>query len=147
MSQLVSFETYFFHLHFSNTCACVVDKPRAQWNRGLEKSLVDLLHEHDDPCFRGDNGWGSETWNQMVKLFNCRNCVNFTKNQIQEKEKEMKRDYRALKEARRQSGVSWDDVRCTLIADANLWKNMIQVSYFTNIATAAPCLKVVLFWY
>ena len=108
---------------------------------------MDLLHEHDDACFRGDNGWGSETWNQMVKLFNSRNGVNFTKNQIQEKEKEMKRDYRALKEARRQSGVSWDDVRCTLIADENLWKNMIQVSYFTNIATTAPCLKLVLLWY
>ena len=119
--------------------------PKAQWNQGLEKSLVDLLHEHDDPCSRGDNGWESEAWDHMVKLFNARNGVNFTKFQIKDKEKEMKRDYMLLKEARKQSGVSWDDVRCTIVANANLWENMILVSYFTNITTAGPCLKLLLF--
>lgn len=73
----------------------------------------------------------------MVKLFNARNGVNFTKGEMQEKKKEIKRDYMALKEARRKINVSWDDVRCTIIVDENLWKNMITVSYFTNIATSS----------
>jgi len=31
-------------------------KERAIWNAMLEKSLVDILHEHDNPYHRGKNG-------------------------------------------------------------------------------------------
>ncbi len=33
----------------------------------------------------------------------------FTKAQIQEKEKELKREYKMLKEAKKQSGAHWND--------------------------------------
>ena len=83
----------------------VVVKQRADWNLALEKSLVDILHEYKDSGYRGDNGWTPEGWNKMVKEFHLRNkYVNYTKSQIQDKEGQLKKDYRMLKEARRQSG-------------------------------------------
>jgi hypothetical protein len=42
----------------------------------------------------------------MVKLFHARHpFVKFTKAQIQEKEKDLKRDYRMLKEEHMESGI------------------------------------------
>ncbi|XP_040376051.1 uncharacterized protein LOC102709427 [Oryza brachyantha] len=49
-----------------------------------------------------------------------------TKQQIQDKEKELKRDYMLLKEARKQSGASWDHKRCMILADDAVWQNIIK---------------------
>ncbi|CAN6295146.1 unnamed protein product, partial [Urochloa humidicola] len=76
----------------SPTAAPKVDRKRASWNLGLEKGLVELLHYHNNDCYRGQNGWSSEAWNRIVKMFQERfSYVSFTKTQIQEKEKELKR--------------------------------------------------------
>ncbi|XP_040378720.1 uncharacterized protein LOC107303897 [Oryza brachyantha] len=51
--------------------------------------------------------------------------VTFSRGQIQDKEKELKRDYRCLKDARSQSGVSWDDKLGMIVADdPTLWSNI-----------------------
>jgi hypothetical protein len=42
------------------TIVYVVVKQRADWNLGLERSLVNILHEFKDSGYRGDNGWNSE---------------------------------------------------------------------------------------
>uniref|UniRef100_A0A0E0MK33 Myb/SANT-like domain-containing protein n=1 Tax=Oryza punctata TaxID=4537 RepID=A0A0E0MK33_ORYPU len=110
---------------------------RASWNPGLEKALVDLLHEHNNPHYRCQNGWTSEAWNKVVKEFRDRHpYVTMNKQQIQDKEKELKRDYRLLKEARKQSGASWDHQRCMIIADDAVWANIIQGSH-TNTTSRA----------
>jgi len=84
----------------------VVEK-KADWNPDLEKSLVDIVHEYKDSGYRGDNGWNSEGWNRMVMEFHLSNkYVSYTKAQIQEKEGQLKGDYKMLKEARKQSGAS-----------------------------------------
>jgi hypothetical protein len=54
----------------------------------------------------------------------------FFKAQIQEKEKELKRHYKILKDARKQSGVSWDERRCMIQADPPIWDTIIKVSFF-----------------
>ncbi|KAK3129158.1 hypothetical protein QOZ80_6BG0472600 [Eleusine coracana subsp. coracana] len=79
----------------------VLAKQRADWDADQEKSLVEILHKYNDSCYRSDNGWNTEGWNQMVKEFHERNKhVRYTGNQIQEKEGQLKRDYRMLKAAR-----------------------------------------------
>jgi hypothetical protein len=50
------------------------------------------------------------------------------KSQIQDKEKDLKRDYRMLKEARMQSGVGWDESQFKLQAEPHLWENLEIVS-------------------
>jgi hypothetical protein len=90
--------------------ACAGAKPRAQWNAMLEKSLVEVLHEHDNPYHRGRNGWSGETWTAMADMFHKRNPhVRFEKSQVHDKDKELKRDWKMLKDARNQSGVGWID--------------------------------------
>lgn len=101
---------------------------RASWNLGLEKGLVEILHDHNNECYRGQNGWSSEAWNRIVKLFHDKfPHVSFSKMQIQEKEKELKRDYRMIKDARTQSGVSWDERLCMIQAEAPIWDNILKV--------------------
>ncbi|XP_040376035.1 uncharacterized protein LOC102706062 [Oryza brachyantha] len=98
-------------------------KQRAIWNVELEKSLVEILFEHKD--YRGDNGWNTESWNRMVKEFHARNkCVSFTKSQVQEKEGQLKRDYKMLKAARQQSGSSWNEKRCMVEGSPAMWENL-----------------------
>ena len=64
----------------------------------------------------------------MVKEFHDRNkFVSFNKSQIQEKEKELKRDYKMLKEAKKQSGCSWNEKRCMIEGEPSLWENLIVV--------------------
>lgn len=71
------------------------------------------------PCskalmYQMENGWSSETWNLTVKLFlSLHTYLGMSKSQIQDKEKDLKRDYRMLKESRMQSGVGWDPVQAT----------------------------------
>jgi predicted PolB exonuclease-like 3'-5' exonuclease len=95
---------------------------RAAWNAELEKSLVDMLFEHNLPPYRAQNGWSPDTWNKIVAEFHKKHeYVTFNKIQIQEKEREMKREYMILKEARKQSGVSWNEKRCMIIAEPAIW--------------------------
>ncbi|XP_071677354.1 uncharacterized protein [Lolium perenne] len=99
----------------------------------MEKSLVDILLEHNNTFHRGQNGWSSETWNVMVKLFLSRHpYLRMEKSQIQDKEKDLKRDYRMLKEARMQSGVGWDESQFKLQAEPHLWENL-EISFGTRI--------------
>ena len=105
---------------------CAGDKSRATWTAALEKSLVDLLLEHNTTYYRSQNGWSSKTWNLMVSTFNKRHPhLKFAKTHVQNKEKDLKRDYKVLKEARKQSGVGWDDAKCMLLAEPHLWSNLI----------------------
>ncbi|KAG2596516.1 hypothetical protein PVAP13_5KG167300 [Panicum virgatum] len=112
-------------------------KTRANWNPNLEKSLVDILHEYKDSGYRSDNGWNSEGWNRMVKEFHIRNkYVSYTKAQIQDKEGQLKRDYKMLKEARRQSGSSWNEKRYMVEGPPAMWNNLIvsfpKINKFRN---------------
>nr|XP_051220194.1 uncharacterized protein LOC127337268 [Lolium perenne] len=104
-------------------------KARAQWNLGLEKSLIDILHEHNNDYYRAQNGWSGDTWNRMTQIFQERNPqVNFVKSQLQDKEKELKREYKMLKEARMQSGAGWDEKTCMIVAEKALWDNL-EISF------------------
>ncbi|KAK3121414.1 hypothetical protein QOZ80_8BG0652690 [Eleusine coracana subsp. coracana] len=103
------------------------EKTRAYWNQALEKSLVVLLHEHNNTAFRDDkNKWSTVAWNKIAKEFNDRNrYASFTKGQIQDKETELKRDYKILKEARRHSECTWNEDRCMIEAEPTFWENLI----------------------
>ncbi|KAJ1283932.1 hypothetical protein BS78_03G165200 [Paspalum vaginatum] len=101
------------------------EKIRAAWNPALQKTLVDLLHDYNTPEYRGQNGWSSEPWNRIVKEFHEKeNYVIFTKAQIQDKE--LKNDYKVVKQARKQSGASWNNERGMIVAEPAVWDNIIK---------------------
>ena len=65
----------------------------------------------------------------MVKEFHIRNkYVSYTKAQIQDKEGQLKRDYKMLKEARRHNGSSWNEKRNMVEGPPAMWNNLIVVS-------------------
>ena len=101
---------------------------RASWHFEFEKGLVQILHDHMHEKFRSQNGWKSEGWNIIVKKFNEQfPSTRYTKVQIQEKEKELKASYRALRDARRNSGAGWNDTLCTINATALEWETTYKV--------------------
>ncbi|CAN6337335.1 unnamed protein product, partial [Urochloa humidicola] len=119
-----------------------VVKKRADWNPGLEKSLVDILLEYKESGHRGDNGWNSEGWNRMVKEFHVRNkYVSFTKQQIQDKG-QLKKDYKMLRAAKEQSGSSWNEKRNMVEGPPALWDNLMvsfpKIKKFNNSKASFP---------
>ncbi|CAN6274651.1 unnamed protein product [Urochloa humidicola] len=62
----------------------------------------------------------------MVKEFHVRNkSVSYTKVQIQEKEGQLKRDYKMLKAARQQSGSNWNEKRNMVEGPPAMWENLM----------------------
>ncbi|KAK3136735.1 hypothetical protein QOZ80_5BG0441630 [Eleusine coracana subsp. coracana] len=113
------------------------------WNPTLEKSLVEILHKYKDSSYRGDNGWSSEGSNVMVKEFLEKNKhISFSRDQIQDKEGQLKRDYKMLKEARRQSGDSWNHDRSMIEGSQTYWDNLIvtwpKIKKFNNSKASFP---------
>ncbi|XP_040379111.1 uncharacterized protein LOC102715196 [Oryza brachyantha] len=46
--------------------------------------------------------------------------------QIQEKEKELKGNYKVIKNARKESGVGWNDSLCMIVAEPAIWDRILQ---------------------
>ncbi|KAL6660645.1 hypothetical protein ACP70R_001680 [Stipagrostis hirtigluma subsp. patula] len=68
-----------------------------------------------------------EGWRSIAKSFNEKfPSVGFSKNQIQEKEKELKGSYKAIRDARKQSGAGWNENMCMIIAEPDLWKKLVD---------------------
>ncbi|KAF8776227.1 hypothetical protein HU200_003737 [Digitaria exilis] len=98
------------------------DAARAAWNSTYEKGLVEILHEYkDNPKYKDQNGWVLEGWKIITTKFNERfSIAHFTKQQIQEKEKELKASYKAIRDAKAASGSGWNESLCMLILEPHV---------------------------
>jgi hypothetical protein len=67
----------------------------------------------------------------MTQMFNEK-CplAKFTKAQIQVKEKELKANYKVLKEASKQNAVGWNEAMGMIIAEPPIWANIIVISFY-----------------
>lgn len=59
--------------------------------------------------------------------------ANYTKGQIQDKEGQLKRDYKMLKAARMQSGASWNDERNMVEGPPAMWDNLKVVIWLKGL--------------
>ena len=88
---------------------------RAKWTTRYEKGLVEVLTEYNLNHYRGQNGWTTEGWNQVVKeLNNLYPEARFTKDQVQDKEAQLKKHYKNIKLIVNRSGISWNDIACVI---------------------------------
>jgi hypothetical protein len=55
--------------------------------------------------------------------------AHFTKQQLQDKEKDIKGSYRAICGARSESGVGWNESTGMILADPTQWEKCTMVSY------------------
>jgi hypothetical protein len=108
---------------------------RASWNTMYERGLVDILLEHaHNPKFKGRDGWVTEGWRSITAKFNdVFPLAHFTKQQIQEKEKDLKGNYKAIRDARKESGARWIDSLGMIVAEPSVWAKIIDVSPFHSI--------------
>ena len=64
------------------------------------------------------NLWTEDGWRSILEKFNQRfPFAHFTKQQLQEKEKELKGSWKAIHVARQESGVGWNDSLAMVIAE------------------------------
>ena len=110
------------------------DIGRAAWNSMYERGLVDILHVYKDNAkYRGQNGWVSKGWKIITTKFNERfPAAQFTKQQIQEKEKDLKANYRALRDAKNESGSGWNESMCMIQVEPKVWDKLIAVSHLDS---------------
>jgi hypothetical protein len=108
---------------------------RASWNTIYKRVLVDILLEHaHNPKFKGRNGWVTEGWRNIIVKFNDAFLLaHFTKQQIQEKEKELKGNYKTIRDARKESSAGWNDSLGMIVAEPNVWAKIIDASPFHSI--------------
>lgn len=109
------------------------ERIRASWNSTLEKGLVDILHEHNQPRFQAQNAWIPDGWRSIVNKFNeMFPYAYFSKQQIQEKEKELKANYKIIKNARKESGLGWNDSLGMIVAEKPVWDRLLLVRFFSH---------------
>lgn len=83
--------------------------------------LINLLKEHDVPGFRTQNAWSREAWTNIVSRLNAKFGTSFSLNQVKQKEQDLKKDYRSVKDLLAESGFGWDKERMMVDAPASVW--------------------------
>uniref|UniRef100_K3ZAC5 Myb/SANT-like domain-containing protein n=1 Tax=Setaria italica TaxID=4555 RepID=K3ZAC5_SETIT len=69
---------------------------------------------------------GLEGWRVITDKFNEKFPVaHFSKKQEQEKEKELKTNYKALRDAKRDSGNGWNESLCMILTEPRVWEKLI----------------------
>ena len=108
---------------------------RAAWSYTYEKGLVDVMKELVNiPVYMAQNGWIADGWRNIAKRFNeTFPLAHFSKQQMQEKEKELKGNCRTVRDARKESGVGWNETLSMIIAEPKKWEDLIEVSHFLSI--------------
>lgn len=97
---------------------------RANWDHQRKLYLIGLLKQHDVPRFRTDNAWGKDAWTSIVGQFNSRFSLAFSVAQVKQREQDLKKQYRIVKELREESGFGWDSNRMMVTAPENVWKGL-----------------------
>ncbi|PUZ38685.1 hypothetical protein GQ55_9G216300 [Panicum hallii var. hallii] len=98
-------------------------RKRAKWSHEMKLFLIGLLKDHDVPGFRTHNAWSKEAWTNIVCRLNAKFGCSFTLNQVKQKEQDLKKDYRVVKELQEESGFGWDSERKMVTAPPNVWAN------------------------
>jgi hypothetical protein len=83
--------------------------------------LINLLKEHDVPGFRTQNAWSKEAWINIVCRLNTKFGTSFSLSQVKQKEQDLKKDYRSVKDLLAESGFGWDPERMMVDASASVW--------------------------
>ncbi|XP_052134880.1 L10-interacting MYB domain-containing protein-like [Oryza glaberrima] len=94
---------------------------RAKWSHQMKLFLIQQLKDHDVPGFRTHNAWSKDAWTSIVSQLNCKFGVSLTVNQVKQKEQDLKKDYRSVKDLVTESGFGWDNERMMVDAPDSVW--------------------------
>jgi len=99
-------------------------KNRAKWNHQRRLYLIELLKIHDVPRFRTHNAWSKDAWTSIVAQFNQKFSLSFSIGQVKQKEQDMKKEFRTIKDLVAESGFGWDSDRMMVTAPPDVWAAM-----------------------
>jgi hypothetical protein len=111
-------------VYFPNAAGAGTSK-RARWSHQMKLFLITLLKEHDVPGLRTQNAWSKEAWTNIVSRLNTKFGASFSMNQVKQKEQDLKKDYRSVKELLAESGFGWDKERMMVDAPASVWASFV----------------------
>ncbi|TVU05833.1 hypothetical protein EJB05_49017 [Eragrostis curvula] len=94
---------------------------RAKWSHQAKLCLIELLRDYDVLGFRTNNSWSKEAWNNIVSRLNAKLGTSDTLYQAKQKEQDLKKDFRVVKDLVDQSGFGWDNERNMVHAPENVW--------------------------
>ncbi|KAJ1283670.1 hypothetical protein BS78_03G146400 [Paspalum vaginatum] len=83
--------------------------------------LINVLKDHDVPGFRTQNAWSKEAWTNIFCRVNTMFGTSFSPNQVKQKEQDLKKDYRSVKDLSAESGFGWDPERIVVDAPPSVW--------------------------
>ena len=87
--------------------------------------LIGLLHDFDVPGYRTQNAWSPDAWTKITAKVNEKFGVSFSSRQVKQKEQDLKKDYRSVKDLLDESGFRWDSDRNMVDAPANVWDSFL----------------------
>uniref|UniRef100_A0ACD5U7T3 Uncharacterized protein n=1 Tax=Avena sativa TaxID=4498 RepID=A0ACD5U7T3_AVESA len=96
-------------------------KPRAKWSHQMRRYLIGLLKDYDVPGFRTQNAWNTEAWTHIVSRLNQKFGVSFSVKQVKQKEQDLKKDYRSVKDLLDESGFGWYSEKNMVDASDSVW--------------------------
>ncbi|KAI4999584.1 hypothetical protein ZWY2020_004173 [Hordeum vulgare] len=118
---------------------------RAKWSHQMKLYLIRLLKDHDVRAFRTHNAWSKEAWNNILHQLNQKFDQSFTLNQVKQKEQDLKKDYRTVKELLDESGFGWDKDRKMVDAPDSVWASCYAegrtrqgMDHYTSMRKHAP---------
>ncbi|XP_066375687.1 uncharacterized protein [Miscanthus floridulus] len=97
---------------------------RAKWDHQKRLHLIKLLKIYDVPRFRTHSAWSKEAWTGIVAQFDKKFSLSFSIAQVKQKEQDMKKEYRTIKDLVAESGFGWDSDRMMVTAPPDVWAAM-----------------------
>ena len=105
-----------------------------KWTRCMDGQLLEVLKEQKAKGLKDDRNFQPQAYRAAIDALNETFKLNITKNHIVNRLKTLKEQMgNAVELLNQKSGISWDDISKRLVADENVWNNLIQVSSQTLI--------------
>ena len=96
--------------------------PRARWNHQMKAYLIELLKDYNVPGYRTQNAWSNEAWNSITNRINQKFGLSLAVAQVKQKEQDLKKDFRSVKDLAGESGFGWDPNRMMVVAPDEVWE-------------------------
>ena len=90
----------------------------------MKSYLIWLLKEHDVPTYRTRNAWSKEAWRRIVDAFNTRFGLSLSVTQVKQKEQDLKKDFKAIRDLISESGFGWDRDTMMVVAPDSVWEEL-----------------------
>ena len=89
----------------------------------MKTFLIELLKDYNVPGYRTQNAWSTEAWNSITDRMNQKFSSSLAVAQVKQKEQDLKKDYRTVKDLVNESGFGWDPNRMMVVAPDVVWRS------------------------